>query len=399
MSESECSTWATLAQEWPDPRARRGRRYAWAVLLVLLAAAVASGQRTGAAIAQWVAEHAAEWQPTLPTTAGRVPSAATLRRVLRRIDVDEVEQRVGRWVASHLEVELEVGACRGERERSQRPVRRPDLRAVAADGKTLRGARARGARGTHLVSLVTHQQAQVLAQQAVDDKSNEIPAVRALLRGRDLTGWLVTADAMHAQQETARLIVAQGGHYLLVVKENQPDRYAALVEWFAEPAWREEAEQTVTTRGKGHGRIERRTLTRRVLAPRETLEWPGARQGLRRECWARERSSGRVRHAVTYAVTSLPPDVAGARALERYWRGHWTIENQVHYVRDVDYGEDANQAYTGATPHVLAALRNGVLSRLRQQGWTEMATALRHLAASVPRVLAFLGCPDPAPMT
>ena len=396
MSESECSTWAALAQEWPDPRARRGRRYAWATLLVLVAAAVASGQRTAAAMAQWVSEHAPEWQPWLPSTAGRVPSAATVRRVLRQVDVQEVEQRVGWWVTGHPQVRA-TAACHKEPGHAQRQARRPRLQAVAADGKTLCGARARGASGAHLVSLVTHQRAQVLAQAAVDNKSNEIPALRALLRGRDLTGWLVTADAMHAQQETAQLIVSQGGHYLLVVKENQPDRYAALVEWFAEPAWREEQEQTVTTRGTGHGRVERRTLTRRVLAAREALEWPAARQGLRRECWARERCSGHLRHAVTYAVTSLPPERAAARMLERYWRGHWTIENQVHYVRDVTFGEDANQTYIGTAPQVLAALRNGVLSRLRHDGWTNLAAALRHLGASVAAVLTFLGCSPPLP--
>jgi predicted transposase YbfD/YdcC len=392
MPETECSTWAELARDWPDPRARRGRRYAWATLLILLAAAVASGEHSGAALTQWVAEHAAEWQAWLPTAHGRIPSAATLRRVLRQVDVAELERRVGRWVAGQLEAaERRAAGGRPAAARGRR-----ELRAVAADGKTLRGAKARGATGAHLLSLVTHERAQVLAQCAVDDKSNEIPALRALLAGRDLEGWLVTADALHAQVETAALIRAGGGHYLLVVKGNQPDRYAALAEWFAAPAWIEEREQTIMTSGKGHGRIERRTTTRRVLAARQTLEWPGVRQAVRRECWARELASGHERHEVTYAVTSLPPEVAGAAELEGYWRGHWTIENCVHYVRDVDYREDAGQAHVGATHEVVAALCNGVLSQLRLAGWTEMARALRHLAASVPRVLAFLGCPAPA---
>lgn len=382
MPEAECNTWADVARDWPDPRAERGRRYHWATLLVLVAAAVASGQEHAGAIAQWVAEHAGEWQGWLPTARGRVPSAATVRRVLRRVDVEDLERRVGRWVTGQVEAaERRAGAARP--------------RGVAADGKTVRGAKARGASGAHLLSLVTHDRAQVLAQRAVDDKRNEIPALRALLAGRDLAGWLVTADALHAQVETAALIRALGGHYLLVVKEHQPDRHAALSEWFAEPAWAEEREETATTVGKGHGRIERRTLTRRVLAARERLEWPDARQGLRREGWAREPASGRARHEVHYAVTSAPPEVAGAADLEAYWRGHWTIANCVHYVRDVAYREDAGQTRVGPTHHVLATLRNGVLSQLRREGWTQMTRALRHLAASAPRVLAFLGCSAP----
>lgn len=170
----------------------------------------------------------------------------------------------------------------------------------------------------------------MLAQRAVDNKSNEIPALRALLADRDLRGWLLTADALHAQRETAALILARGGHSLLVVKQNQPDRYAALTEWFAEPAWAEEREWTVTTPSTGHGRLERRTTTRRVLAARKMPEWPGVRQALRRECWARELATGRTRHQVAYAVTSAPPELAGVATLATNWRGHWTIENRVH---------------------------------------------------------------------
>lgn len=94
---------------------------------------------------------------------------------------------------------------------------------------------------------------------------------------------------------------------------------------------------------------------------------------------------------MTYALTSLPATVLPA-ALEAAWRGHWTIENRLHYVRDVTWGEDAGQAYRGSTPQALAALRNGLLSLLRRRGYTQIASALRHLGASVPRTLRFLGC-------
>jgi predicted transposase YbfD/YdcC len=188
------------------------------------------------------------------------------------------------------------------------------LRPLAVDGKAVRGAQAHGAR-IHLVSLVTHRTALVLGQVAVAEKSNEIPAARALLAGRDLHGCLITLDALHTQRATARLILAQGGQYLMVVKANQPDLYAALTEWFAEPAWAEEQEQTVTTQEKGHGRLERRPLTRRVAA-HTLLDWPGVAQVLQRRCWAQDRTTGREREEVTYGLTSVPDSRADAAQLE-----------------------------------------------------------------------------------
>lgn len=390
MDESKCSTstWAEMVSQLPDPRARRGRRYTWASLVLLVCAALASGQQTGAAMAQWVAEHAAEWQRWVPSTQGRVPSAATLRRVLRSLDAPVLEACLAAWTAAQQPKPPAKPARRDSLERE-------GLRAVALDGKAVRGTYAHGA-PLHLVSLVTHERVQVLRQIAVADKSNEIPVGRTLLRTRDWHGWVVTLDALHTQRATAELILAHGGHYLMVVKANQPDLYATLQEWFAEPAWAEEGETQVHSSGKGHGRLERRTLTRRIFCAREAADWPGARQALRRVCWRRDLTTGCEAQALTYAVTSLAPAQASVAQLEAWWRGHWRIENQLHYVRDVTCHEDAGQAYRGATAQVLAALRNGLLSLLRRRGWTNMAAAFRHLAASVARVFTLLGCPAPA---
>jgi predicted transposase YbfD/YdcC len=273
------------------------------------------------------------------------------------------------------------------------------LRAVAVDGKAVRGAQTHGT-ALHLVSMVTHAQAITVAQRAVAAKSNEIPAVQHLLGERDLRGWVVTLDALHTQRETAEVIRRQGGHYLMVVKQNQPTRDAELQAWFAEPAARAEQEHRQEVRGKAHGRLERRTLAQRQIRPcgrRDWLAFPGARQGLARTCWAQIRTTGRERAAVTYGLTSLSPDDVTLAELETLWRGHWTIEHRSHYVRDVTCGEDAGQAWVGHTPHVLATLRNGALALFRLAGWTTMAAAFRHTAAQVSRAFRLLGCaPSPA---
>lgn len=96
---------------------------------------------------------------------------------------------------------------------------------------------------------------------------------------------------------------------------------------------------------------------------------------------------------MTYALTSVPSYALSAEGLATLWRAHWAIENRVHYVRDVTFGEDAHQMHTGAAPQVLAALRNALVNRLRASGWTNMAAALRHYANAVPDALQFVGLP------
>ena len=93
---------------------------------------------------------------------------------------------------------------------------------------------------------------------------------------------------------------------------------------------------------------------------------------------------------MTYGLSSLPAAGTTPALLERLWRGHWTIENRVHYVRDVTFGEDAGQAWVGNTPHALAALRNLLLALLRAQGWANIADALRHYGAYAHRALSLL---------
>ena len=115
------------------------------------------------------------------------------------------------------------------------------------------------------------------------------------------------------------------------------------------------------TLDKGHGRLEHRRLSC-TDDLHNYLTWPGVQQVLRRECERRKLRTGHVSQNVTYALTSLPSGAASAARLEAVWRGHWTIDNGVHYVRDVTLGEDAQQLHTGHAPQVLATVRNALLN-------------------------------------
>jgi predicted transposase YbfD/YdcC len=380
MDNRKYSTLMDAAAAVPDPRKARGKRHPWAVIMAVIAAALVAGQRNGRAIGQWVGEHAADLRSQLGLVNRALPSPSTLRRALRSVDVAALEAHLTQFTQ---ELPPPPGPSPAAAWQGQ-----------AVDGKAVRGAQAHGEK-VHLVSLVQHQPALIHKQLRVATKSNEITAVPDLLRGCDLQGIVITLDAHLTQQAIAQQILDQHGHYLMVVKANQPSVYAAIELLFA-PPWQPDPEddyQRHTRLEKGHGRLETRTLER-TSALNDYLDWPGVGQVLRRECERIILKTGQVSREVSYGITSLAVQEASAAQLEGLWRGHWTIENQVHYVRDVTLGEDAGQVWRGAAPQALAALRNGILSLLRWQGATNIADALRHYGASVQRIFALIGVPS-----
>lgn len=382
MDEGKYSNLMEAVIDMPDPRKARGKRHAWALLLTLISAALLSGQRSGRAIGQWVQEHSLELKTRLPLGAAGyrpLPSPSTLRRALQAIDVPALEARLAHFAQQEDAPAVPTACAPGQ--------------GLAVDGKAVRGANRHGAQ-VHLVSLVEHGSARVLQQVRVRDKSNEITAVPHLLAGRDLRGTVTTMDALLTQQAIAAQILRQHGHYLMIVKENQPTLYAALELVFQRPppALTTHHLDRVTTTSKGHGRLETRTLER-TCALNGYVDWPGVGQVLRRTCQRIELTTGEVSEKVRYGVTSLSWQAASAAQVEAVWRGHWGIENKVHYVRDVSMGEDAGQIRTGQAPQALAALRNGLLTLLRSTGVTQIADALRHYAAHLDETLALIGVP------
>jgi len=382
MDISQDSTFMDALADLPDPRKRRGRRHAWRVILTVISAALSAGCRTPHAIGQWAHLHAAALHATLCPDAKRVPSESTVVRALRYVDVTALEQRIAQFAQGlATAAPSETITCpNGER-----------LEALSIDGKAVRGAGTHD-QPTHLVSLVRHGSGTTLAQTAVARKRNEIAAVPLLLAGRDLTDTVITLDALLTQRTIAQTIRTHNGHYLMVVKRNQRRLFEALELFFRLPPIAADAEHwdRVQTIRKGHGRIERRTLecSDGLCA---YLDWPGVAQVLRRRCERTIVATGEYSCELTYGLTDLAPAQAGAAQLECVWRGHWTIENCDHYVRDVTLGEDAGQAHTGSTAQALAAWRNGILIALRRAGWRNIADAVRAYAASVHNALELIG--------
>jgi len=195
-----------LLERVPDPRARRGVCHRLAVILAVGLAAVVAGATSFAAIGEWVVDADGRVLSELGACGGRRPSEATIRRALGRVDGDLLDGLVGAWMRTR------VGMLAGRR-------------VIAVDGKTVRGAKAAGGSAPHLVAALDHGLGVVLGQLQVAVKSNEIPALRTLLDTFDLTGAVITADAMHTQTAAATYIAGRGGHYVFTVKANQPGLY------------------------------------------------------------------------------------------------------------------------------------------------------------------------------
>jgi predicted transposase YbfD/YdcC len=303
------------------------------------------------------------------------PCAATLHTVFRRVDRDALEATLGAWAEG-----LVAGT----------PAPQETMEGIALDGKTLRGSKKQGAPGAHLLSALAHRVGVTLAQQAVADKTNEIPVVIEVLRHIVLEGRVLTMEALLTQRQIAQQSVDAGGDYVMMVKGNQPQLREEIQTVFAHAPITGETRTVATTVDAGPGRIEQRGLqTRTVLAGYS--EWPGLAQVFQVERQVIMKKTGEVREEVVAGVTSLPRERAEAAQLLGLVRGHWQIENQSHWVRDVTFDEDRSQVRGGNIPQVMAGLRNTIIGLMRWAGYTNIAAACRRFAAQPVLALELIG--------
>jgi predicted transposase YbfD/YdcC len=360
--------------EIPDFRRRQGTRHPLAAMFSLACCAMLCGYRSYSAIAEWGRNDGTGIAHALGFTH-QTPCAATLHTVFRHVERNTLEAQLGAW-AEGVVATTPPAPSAGEA-------------AVALDGKTLRGSRKQGAPGVHLLSALSHHLGLTLAQQAVDDKTNEITQVETVLRQLVLQDRVVTMDALLTQRHVAQTIVDGGGDYVMIVKDNQPQLRADIELVFTLPPAgdRQESARTVDI---GHGRIEQRNLTTSE-ALMDYSDWPGLAQVFELGRHVIIKKTGEERVEVVYGVTSLRSEQVTPGRLLDLVRGHWHIENKSHWVRDVTFDEDCSQVRCGNIPQVMAALRNTVIGLLRWAGHTNIAAACRRLAAQPAQALALIG--------
>jgi predicted transposase YbfD/YdcC len=346
-----------------DPRCRRGVRHQLVAVLGVAVCAVLAGARSYVAIAEWAHD--------LPVVVRRrlgiervPPSETAIRRVLQAIDPNLLDRMVCGWLATRA---------------------RPSQRwpAFAVDGKTARGARAADGRAVHLLAALDHADGVVRGQRVVDEKSNEITAFAPLLDNIDIAGVIITADALHTQREHAEYLTGRGAHYLFTVKANQPRLHAQLkaLPWRDIPA-------VDVTRDKGHGRVESRTV--KLTAVACGIAFPHARLAIQIARRRRPLNGRRWRTETAYAITDLDQTQIRPDEIADTLRGHWFVENRLHWVRDVTFAEDHSQVRVGHGPAVMATLRNLSISVHRRHGATNIAAATRRVSRHPGRVLPLL---------
>ena len=267
---------------------------------------------------------------------------------------------------------------------------------IHLDGKTLRqtGRATQKLKALHVVSAWAGQTGLTLGQVAVDAKSNEITAMPELLNLLDLHDKIVTTDAMGGQKDIAKTIVAGGGDYILAVKDNHPRLHAEIQAVFATalppPA---RSARLYTTEDQGHGREEQRTVqvlpARAHLSGAQLALWLGVLSivMVTRVVWCE--ATGVESLEVSYFLSSLPPK---ARRIGSAIRGHWSIENSLHWVLDVVFREDARRVYARTTAENVAFLNRLAVSLLRGDPSKKSLKVKRKRAGwSIPYLMQLLG--------
>lgn len=291
-----------------------------------------------------------KWFRTFLDLPNGIPSHDTFRRVFILLDPDAFEACFMQWVDGLVE------ASGG--------------RLIAVDGKSLRGSldRANAKTAIHMVSAWCDANQMVLGQVATDEKSNEITAIPRLLRLIDIDKAVVTIDAMGCQKQIAKTIVEQGGDYVLQLKGNQGGLHEETVELF-DPCLREDCRgiewTKATTANKGHGRIERRTIwaTEEIGWFAEADKWSNLRSLIRVLC---ERTvDGETSREYHYYISSLP--AGDPEKLLSYIRGHWSVENRLHWSLDISFGDDERRTRTGNGAENASRLARIALNLLKSE--------------------------------
>jgi len=343
-------------QALPDPRQKAKVRYPLNEILLLCLCATLCGCDTFADMVVYGQHKLAFLRHLLPFTHG-IPSHDTLGAVFSALEPEAFALLFSQWTHS---------------------LRSDITELIAIDGKCLRHSFDGAHPAVHMVSAWASTQRLSLAQVKVDEKSNEITAIPALLALLDLSDAIVTTDAMGTQHLIATQIKAQGGHYMLALKGNQGgllDDVSSFIEAQEKERFQQSRVDYYETLEKGHGRIEHRRYgcCDDVLWLHDRFPAWGS---IRSVAWVDSRRTvkGKVSVERRYYVSSLQQD---AMLAGRCIRGHWSVENSLHYVLDVTFGDDASRVRCGHAAENMHRLKQMGLNLLMQKKGNKSLASLR----------------------
>lgn len=365
----ETNPTATLEQyfgELKDPRTGNAMQHKFMDILIIAICAVICGADGWCEI-ELFGKKKKTWLKTFLELPKGIPSHNTFGRVFALLNPEEFQQRFMEWVQA-IE-RLTTGQV------------------IAVDGKQLRGSHDHHANkaAIYMVSAWATANQVVLGQRKVEDKSNEITAIPELLKLLEVSGCIVTIDAIGTQTKIAQTIVDQGGDYLLSLKENQGHLFKDVQDLFETDAvtgFQNLPHTYAKTVGKGHGRVERRecwaidaedSLT--YLRGRE--HWAGLKSVVR--IVSERRIGDKIEHEIRYFISSLPGE---AKTILKAKRSHWQIENQLHWVLDIAFREDDSRVRDGHAAENLSLLRHLALNLIKREKTAKGSIRAKRLQAA-----------------
>lgn len=355
-------------QSIADPRVDRQRRHVFSEVVALTIVAFLANCNDWRAVERF-GNARLEWLRTFLILENGIPSHDTIGRIFAMLDPDEFAAIWEPWMR-------EICARLG-------------LKHVAIDGKTMRGSGNAARKALHVVTAFATENGLSLAQQVVDEKSNEIPAIPELLKKLDITRAMVTVDAMGCQTEIAAQIREQKADYLLGVKGNQPKLLAAIESytWSAlEKDYAGIAHDVFETSERSHGRDETRSC--HVFPVVAEMAIPAVWKDLKSVVMVvSERCEGGASVSeVRYYISSR---AASAEMLLKCVRDHWKIENGLHWQLDITFADDGSRLREGHGPENAALLKRMAVSVLKNAkvGKEKWMSGKRQIAALDPEVL------------
>src|SRR2546421_4981816 len=368
-----------VCQQVVDGREARGKRYELAGLLVVLVLAKLAGMQSLSGASDWVQDQGALLREGLQLPWKRMPCANTYSYALARLDSQQVNAALAAWC---VRKEAE-GRCAEEPSRlvaqaSERHVH------VAVDGKALRGTGKQAYGGEKPQKQVLHvyepQTGIVVQQCPIAQEHNEVSTLKPLLTEVLCKGRILTSDAAQSYHDFGRLVKRAGGEVIIFIKDNTPATRADLELFFEDPEADRRTWQVDEQMEKGHGRLERRQITTSPdLNDYLRRDWGEVGQVFRVE---RERQSkDKQSRQVVYGLSTLPQQACPAQRMAQFIRGHWAVENRLHWRRDATLGEDRCGIRFPPVAQMLAVLNSVVLSLMDLHHVPNVARQRRRFAS------------------
>lgn len=343
-----------IFKEITDFRRKQGRIHDLPQILLIITMAIMSGYNGMRATGDFIEKHKEELIELFKLRRNRLPSFQTIARVISNISFEELTKAFSKWAKRYVKVD--------------------EKDYLSIDGKAIGGTvtnpHNKFQEYSNLVSVFSNKRKQVIIHDKVKGKESEIPIVKSLIKELDLEGVVFTLDALHCQKDTVKTIIESGNDYIIGVKGNQKK----LKTQIKENIEKSEALNVDTTFEKNRGRIETRIAKVYNNIDNISDEWIGLQTIIKIERIIFRNNAETQETA--YYIASLSSNL-GAQEFNRAIRSHWSIENSLHYTKDKTFKEDELKIKKGYAPQNLSTIRNIVINIFRNNGYKNMAQAIR----------------------